>query len=296
MSGLGLTDGYLENRSSMFVFLLCLVLTALVGVLDHLTGRLSSAIFYLAPIGMAAWYGSRTVGIAISAAATLAWLVADIADAGLYSHPAIPYWNATVRLALFLVIVLLISRVRATSKLHEELAYTDSLTGLYNRRAFYEHAGEEIARSRRYNHPFTVAYIDVDDFKAVNDAYGHTAGDDLLKKAASTMKHNSRSTDVIARIGGDEFAILLPEAGEHASAETLKKLARRLLRATEAERHQVTFSVGIMTFEVAPTNVREMVKLTDDLMYAVKKAGKNGSLHRTWKGETALEGVQGLAR
>jgi diguanylate cyclase (GGDEF)-like protein len=105
------------------------------------------------------------------------------------------------------------TELRSAMEREKEAARTDSLTGAMNSRAFGELATAELHRARRYERPFTIAYVDIDDFKAVNDRFGHSSGDTLLRLVAETMKHNSRAVDVIARVGGDEFVILFPETG-----------------------------------------------------------------------------------
>ena len=182
-----------------------------------------------------------------------------------------PVWNALVRLGFFLSMVFLLNAFRR----EKEYAREDYLTGLGNRRRFFELADVEIRRSRRYGGPFTVAYVDVDDFKAVNDEYGHSEGDVLLKGIAGVMKESTRSTDVVARLGGDEFAVLLPESGSEAAGKFIQKLHRRLVQAGNRVRRAVTFSIGVVTFETPPASGDEMVRIVDDLMYRAKIRGKD---------------------
>ncbi len=266
----------------MAILSLALVLTALVGVADYLTGPLlSSAIFYVAPIALSAWYGHARMGAFISVAAAAAWFVADMTGGGHYVHTFIPVWNALVRLGLFLIMVYLFANFRDRLRVHQELAFTDPLTALPNARSFYSRVEEERQRATRYAHPFSVGYIDVDNFKRVNDSFGHTAGDDLLRTIAAAMRAGLRRTDVVARLGGDEFAILLPETAATAAHDALAKLRRRLAAKTAGM--PIGFSIGMITFLGPPDDVRQMVKLADDLMYSVKKRGKNDFVHAVWE-------------
>lgn len=273
----------MEAWSPRAVLLLSLGLTALVGVADYLTGPLlSSAIFYVAPVAVSAWYGNTRMGTFISGAAAIAWYLADMSGSGPYVHTFIPVWNALVRLGLFLIIVYLFVNFREQLRVHQELAFTDPLTGLPNARAFYARVEEELQRANRYRHGFSLGYIDVDDFKRVNDTFGHTAGDDLLRTIAHAMHSGLRRTDLVARLGGDEFSVLMPETGPQAAHDTLAKLRRRL--GTKTADMPIGFSIGMITFLSTPEDVRQMIKLVDDLMYSVKRGHKNDFVHAVWEG------------
>lgn len=276
----------LESWPGPAILALCLVLTALVAVADYYTGPLlSSAIFYVAPIGIAAWYGSRRLAVVISILGASGWLWADMGTHTLYSNSFYPVWNSLTRLDLFLIIVYFMRAFREELRRHRELAYSDGLTGLANTRAFVQAAAEELRRSRRYAHPFTVAYLDIDNFKHVNDTLGHSAGDTLLIGVARTMREALRNTDHLARLGGDEFALLLPETDADEADETLRKLLVRLNDRMRASIVPVTFSVGLITFRSAPEDVSRMLEFADKLMYEVKRGGKNGYRHEVWAGE-----------
>jgi len=147
----------------------------------------------------------------ISIASAITWLIADFTSGHIYSHSAIPYWNMSVRLGTFLIITFLLSTLKSALEHEKELARTDSLTGIANRRYFIELANMEINRACRYKHPFTIVHIDLDNLKAVNDRFGHSTGDTVLRLVVNTIQNNIRATDIVARLGGDEFVILLPE-------------------------------------------------------------------------------------
>jgi diguanylate cyclase (GGDEF)-like protein len=169
----------------------------------------------------------------------------------------------------------LASRVKQQTHALENLARSDFLTGVRNRRAFYEAGENEVRRARRYKRPFAIAYFDLDNFKFVNDTLGHAEGDRLLLTVAGVLRTHTRATDVVARLGGDEFAVLLPETTGDAAQAVFEKLRAALLEAMQEESWPVTFSVGGIVAETPPANFEALVKDADQLMYTVKKSGKN---------------------
>jgi diguanylate cyclase (GGDEF)-like protein len=241
---------------------LCLLLLALIGVADHLSGpEIAFAIFYVVPVSLAAWLTGRGAGLLFSLLAATAWYTADRTAGHLYSHEAIPAWNAFTRLALFVIIASLIAAFHASLREERRRARTDGMTGLLNSRAFYEAAHGELERCRRYHHPLSVAYIDLDDFKQINDSLGHTAGDDLLRQTAAVMGSRRRTSDLAARLGGDEFAILLPESDPPAAAQAVDALRRELLSAMRKAGWPVTFSIGVVTFTTPRSRARSRVAI-----------------------------------
>ena len=133
----------------------------------------------------------------------------------------------------------------------------------------------EINRARRYDHPFTVVSIDLDNFKTVNDCFGHSTGDILLRLVARTIQQNIRVTDTVARLGGDEFAILLPETGRNVAEAILRKVQNINLDIMRRHGWPVTFSIGVATFTSPPSAVDETLRISDQLMYSAKNSGKN---------------------
>ena len=161
----------------------------------------------------------------------------------------------------------------------KKLARSDALTGLANRRSFYERAEIERKRAVRYARPLSMAYVDLDNFKRVNDTSGHEAGDQILVTVAGILQNNLRAEDVAARLGGDEFALLLPEAGHASAAFVMNKLHRLLTSAMQEKHSHVTFSMGVVTYDIAPENTEMMVQKADRVMYEVKRQGKNSIRH-----------------
>jgi diguanylate cyclase (GGDEF)-like protein len=281
---------HLEQRSRPFKALLGLSLIAVVGLLDLVTGyELSFSLFYVLPIVLVTWLLGRWSGLIAAFASALVWLWADMATGHVYSHPLIPFWNTLIRLAFFVIITLLLFKLRKAMEHEQALARTDDLTGAFNSRHFFAVAQAELERQRRYGRPFTVVYIDLDDFKTVNDQLGHAAGDRVLRCIVDYAHGHLRALDVFARLGGDEFAALLPETDATAARVVVAKLRDGLLDECCKTKVPVTVSMGALTCNAAPATTDEMVRLADDLMYAVKRAGKNGVSYAAY-GELSAAG------
>lgn len=265
-----------DFKTKTGIIVLGFTLVGFLGLTDFLTGyELSFSIFYMIPVGLVTWAVGLRAGLVISLAAAVAWLISDMYTHPQYSHFLIPYWNAFVRLCFFLILTYMLAYIRTLLHRERENARTDPLTGAANILAFYERADLEIERARRYSHPLTVAYIDIDNFKALNDTYGHSMGDKLLRLTAAILKTDLRKTDFMARLGGDEFAVLLPETNEAGAEVALERLRAKLLEAVEKNNWPITFSIGAAAFHVLPHSIGEMISEADSLMYEVKKEGKD---------------------
>jgi len=246
------------------------------GYLDYVTGpNLSMLFFYLAWVTLTTWLLGSPAGVLIAGACAVALFVADLLTLSAEVNPLVPYFNALARFAALLVVAFVVAGLRGVLGRERQLARTDYLTGADNWRSFSELAELEIRRALRYGRPLTLLYIDLDDFKSVNDRFGHGAGDDLLREITQAIRTHVRATDVVARLGGDEFVVLLPETG-HEDAETaVKKLHPRLVEAAGARGWPVTVSIGVATCPVPPDTVDELIRLADGLMYVAKSRGKN---------------------
>lgn len=271
-----LTLERLENwNKSLWVTIACLLMLGL-GLLDFLTGyEISFSLFYLVPIALVAWFAGKQLGIAASIASATVWLLADVLSGNQYSHPIIYFWNSAIRFGFFIIVTLLLALLKKALEHEKSLSRIDRLTGATSSDFFYDVLQTEIDRFKRYKHIFTVAYIDLDNFKAVNDQFGHSMGDNVLRTVVSHSKHELRKTDIVARLGGDEFAILLPETDHTTTQVVLSKIQQGLLIEMRKSGLPVTFSIGAITFTATPDTANELIKMADDLMYTVKNNGKN---------------------
>jgi len=189
--------------------------------------------------------------------------------------------HEATQFALLLIVAVLTSRWKRAEDRGRELADRDWLTGLLNGRGFSTRVETEQSRSARLQRPLALAYLDCDRFKAFNDAHGHPAGDELLKLVADTLRNHLRSYDVVARPGGDEFAVLLPETGPAEARVALERVRDRLRASMRDRDWPVTFSVGVAIWENPPRTATEMISAADEVMYHVKRSGGDGLECRT---------------
>jgi len=271
-------------RFKILALALATGLLAVLGLMELYADRdLSFLVFYLAPLFLVIWFIGLRAGFWFLGAISLVWIMDDIALGPSYRHPSVPYWNLGAKLVFFAILALLLWKLRIALRREETMARNDPLTETSNARQFNELAQMEIHRSRRYRHSFTLAFMDVDNFKRVNDEFGHSIGDSLLKVIGKTLQKSIRNTDTIARVGGDEFALLLPETGAEGARFALKRLHKNLNEAMEKNGWSVTVSLGAVTFLNAPPTVDAALYRADQLMYRAKQAGKNQMKHETWE-------------
>jgi diguanylate cyclase (GGDEF)-like protein len=174
-------------------------------------------------------------------------------------------------------------KLAKSQKALEDLSAHDGLTGLYNYREFHRRLTEEVQRSLRYGHPFSLLILDIDDFKAVNDTYGHLAGDEALRGLAALIRRAVRPVDEVARYGGEEFAILLPETpspGAFAMAERIREIiATHPIAIAPAQTVGLTVSIGVSTYPQDAETEEKLIGTADQALYAAKNGGRN-RVHR----------------
>jgi diguanylate cyclase (GGDEF)-like protein len=284
---------FLEKQSRATILFMGSLFIAALGVVDYATGPdLSLFIFYLIPVSLATWFAGPTAGIALSVLSAIAWSLADVLDIHPDRNAAVPYWNLFMELSFFFLASSVLAGLRSSMEREQKQGRIDYLTGAVNSRFFAELAEREIQRALRYRHIFTAAYLDLDNFKAVNDNKGHQEGDRLLRLVVSTITDSIRATDIVARLGGDEFIILFPETGRDMARTAVEKIREKLLEIMIANDWPVTFSFGLVTFDSAPQSVTHLVRLADAVMYEVKNSGKDGLKCATY----SITPVEGLAK
>jgi len=250
--------------------------TVVLGFTDlMISSEISFSIFYLIPVTLAVFLHGRTLGFVFSVICALVWIAADIASGLRYDAWYIPVWNTLVRFGYFIFHSMLLSQLLHTIEVVNDSALKDPLTKLSNWRHFEQYSSQLLRQASGQPTKMTVAYIDLDNFKLVNDAQGHGAGDQVLVTVSQVLQQQLRSQDMVARLGGDEFAVILV----HVELPEAKEILQRIQVAVQQEMKNhgwpVTLSIGAMVFSIAPPTINPMLKMVDDLMYEVKKNGKN---------------------
>lgn len=236
---------------------------------DVATGRdLSLSIVYVSGVAFMTWIGGRRAGL-IGAAVSAAAVATD----GLANsvHIGVAMWNAATALTFLVGVCLLLWRLRVALEREQTEARFDPLTGLANRRVCRERGGIELARLQRGRGVLSVAFLDVDGLKELNDRLGHAAGDAALVRLARSSEAILRPTDLLARVGGDEFVLLLPDTDQDEAAAVTRRIQHEL-DAADAD-NQVSITVGLVTWRSPPENLEELFVEADALMYDAKRRG-----------------------
>ena len=272
----------------LLILLAALIIDIMIGYADTTAvPHVSFLTFYLVPVLIATWYAAAWAGMFVLCASVVVWFVPDAISRGPYSHGIIPYWEVTVKFVLLFVIVCLTAAVKRLLDTEKRMSRTDYLTGAANRRYFFELAGSEAKRAARYKRPLTLAYVDIDDLKGINDRLGHKAGDRLICLVTETIKKGVRMTDMVARVGGDEFVVMMPETGYDPAQAVIHRIQKELQYVMETNKWPTTFSIGAVTCEGVSCHPEVLMTMADNLMYSAKRAGKNMIKHEILKEEPA---------
>ena len=278
---------FLEGLPSRTVARVSIGLVFAVGAVEISSGFGPSLLsLYVIPVALSAWAATPRTAYTLAAVA----VILPTPFAAFAGEPIgwAVIWSVLSNFVLLGIIVMLLTTLRR--RLSDEAVFvaTDTLTGLLNRGSFIARLDAELTRAARYGRAFTLAYVDLDNFKAVNDLEGHDVGDELLRRTADALRSSTRQTDVLGRLGGDEFAAILPEISGGATGSVLENLRKQLVRAMAKGGWPVTFSIGAVTFETPIGTSREALRVADEAMYTVKRSGKDGIHHLLWDGDPVV--------
>lgn len=264
----------------MKCFMLSLITLALAAS-DFITGyELSFSLFYIIPISFAAWFISLRLGFFFCFFCAGLWGTLDILSGQDYSSSFYMLWNPLVRLGFFVVTVKLLEVIKIAFAKERSLSQIDFLTGLYNRRFIHEIVDRELSIFKRSGRNFVLVYIDLDNFKKVNDSKGHLEGDNVLVSVAQIMRQKLRRSDFVSRIGGDEFLLVLPDTDFKQAQFVIDNLKKELDAGMQSHEWPITFSMGVLSSNSSFTSVNEVIRTVDDLMYKVKYSTKNSILYQ----------------
>jgi diguanylate cyclase (GGDEF)-like protein len=269
-------SGFLSRLPATAVALIGVLGILAVGVIDDVSGvEVRVVPLYYVPLSLVAWELGRRPVVAAAALCAICWTAANYLAGQTFSSTGVWVFNVMMQGLSFAAVGLLIAALRGALVHERALSRTDTLTSLLNARTFYEEAARVLALSRRKRHPVSLAYVDLDNFKSVNDTLGHRAGDEILRAVGAIILGCTRKSDVAARLGGDEFVLLMPETGPDQARLACDRLRTLVAERFSGDANPVTASVGGVAFLTVPDRVDDMVHAADGRMYAAKAAGRN---------------------
>jgi diguanylate cyclase (GGDEF)-like protein len=236
--------------------------------------ELRLGILFIIPVLLAAWHDGVGWGISLALGTALLRFSIGIDQMPLSTPLEVRILSEVAYLVVVGVAIAGLSQVRRSQDQLELLATHDPLTNVLNARAFSRELAQELSRNRRYGRPLALIYLDLDDFKKVNDAHGHATGDAVLRLVADAMRAAVRAADIVGRLGGDEFGVLMPETDAvvaHAAASRLVAGVRTVFRGTPS----VTASIGVVAVGGTEAGTDELIRKADQAMYEAKRAGKD---------------------
>ncbi len=261
----------------LLIFIPCIVSIFILRWFDIviMNNEMTLLLIYLIPISIAAWFCGIYYGIVIAILCSMSWLNIFIFHKAILIFDNLIVVNSIVRVLILLSCAVLLGKLHQ-ALLHEKvLSRIDNLTGLANAKSFLEALYKEIDRSARHERVISIIYMDIDNFKTINDNYGHDMGDKALQETAKTLNSIFRPSDTVARMGGDEFAILMPEINNESAIIAAEKLRVEFHKMSEEKKWPISLSIGVGTFSGPQRNSDKIIQFVDDLMYSAKENGKN---------------------
>lgn len=272
-----------ERKPRLIWFLSILIIIAICLAIIFFKNIVDIKPLLVIPVLLASWYGGGKTGTAIAIISATSLFITNYTLASFHINNFSALYDSTIALASYIFISTIVTNFRKVHSVEVVAADTDTLTGASSSRKFYSELDNEILRSRRYGHTLSLAYLDIDDFKIINDTLGHPVGDELLVQVSKSLLVSLRATDIVARLGGDEFVCLLPETEQAEAKLAILKAEKALKNTIKVHNWNVSFSIGVITFDTVPDDGRQAVKLADDLMYQVKGGNKNETAYRVWR-------------
>jgi len=280
--------GTLERRPAA-LYAVALGMIALIALADYVTGdEILLFILQLLPVSILAWGAGLYAGLAGAVIATGAVLISYVALAG-GEFRTLHAWDAAVSFTSNAVVAWVVARLKAAHlrvlsllEVERRMAREDPLTALASVRAFRERLRLELDRMKRQPKPLSLLYLDLDDFKRVNDERGHGAGDELLVRVGRLLHALTRKIDLCGRLGGDEFAVLMPETNATDALAVAHRVREGMQRPFAEGGAGIRLSAGVGTFLTPPVDEQVPMNQVDGLMYEAKRGGKARVVHRVF--------------
>lgn len=244
------------------------------------TQGLDMFFFFLVPTLVASVFAGRVAGFTVATVGVIFWILADVLVVWPETLqqkerlPIIILINTITRLGSLLMIAYFTGRIRALIRQNRTTAHIDQLTGAYNRAGFFDAANRELSRDVRYNRSVSIARIDIKDFKKINEKFGNRIGDLLLQTMVRILKRNLRSSDIVSRVGSDEFAILFSETGKDA-VKVMEKIQHKILDIVGKNGWPISLNTGIVSCTEVHDSVESLLEKADELMNQARIAGTN---------------------
>jgi diguanylate cyclase (GGDEF)-like protein len=235
-------------------------------------------LFYLVPVLLSTWFAGLGWGVTFVLVSIVLRLIIDLE----YTDAAglVTLANQGSFAVVAGIMMVAFWHLQQTQRELQDLAIHDPLTRVLNARAFSERLTQELNRNRRYRHPVSLLYLDLDNFKALNDSRGHQTGDTVLRLVADAMRLAVRETDIVGRMGGDEFAVLMPET-DGALADTVARRLGEGIKAAFPAAPLISASIGVVSFDDTAANADDVLRRGDQAMYEAKRSGGDRIVHVT---------------
>ncbi|HEU5210808.1 MAG TPA: GGDEF domain-containing protein [Longimicrobiales bacterium] len=263
-----------RRRSRLHVALGIFTLIVVAAAQALLDPALPLDLLFVLPVAVIAMAGGRPLGVTSGVAAAVLRSLVELWRGPGHEHPAIAVLSFLLGALVYMLTAWFAAEITTAALRARASALTDPLTGLGNRRFFEDVAERELNRSQRYARPLALAFINIDDFRSVNEERGHAAGDALLRRVAQELPSGIRRSDIVARLGGDVFAVLLPETPAEGAEVAMGKLRERLRATAREGGFDVRFSVGVATLDTGATTLKALMSAADATMYAAKRTGQ----------------------
>lgn len=267
---------FLERHRDPVLIVAC-ALTLMIAYADFtMDSRVQFHLLYFIPLGAVSWYLARRWSVTFAiVTAMLAWIRVHTETTASQVELT---GDLLIMAGTFVAAAITVSTLARTLRQLAHAARFDALTGVLSTRFFHRAFEVEFERDRRYGRPLTVAFLDVDGFKEVNDSLGHHTGDAALTSIAGLVADSIRGQDMVGRLGGDEFGLLLPETDPASAQILLDRIADQVATLARREGWDITVSIGATCFDGSPAGTcttKDLLRHADALMYQVKQSGKN---------------------